>query len=123
MVLAAAVRQDRPMATTVTVGEPRGLRMPSAISMRWQRMLATHKLLIKNVAALRVRLSDRTESKDACARDIRKSSDEIESEATTQVDNGVLVLPVVRDQTRHSFLVNSPLLFGVLGDRGWRHES
>jgi hypothetical protein len=41
MVLAAAVRQDGPMATTVTEGEPQGLRMPSVTSMRWQRRLAT----------------------------------------------------------------------------------
>jgi hypothetical protein len=41
MVLAAAVRQDGPMATTVTEGEPRELRMPSATSMRWQGRLAT----------------------------------------------------------------------------------
>jgi hypothetical protein len=41
MVLAAAVRQDGQMATTVTEGEPRELRMPFATSMRWQRKLAT----------------------------------------------------------------------------------
>ena len=41
MVLAAAVRQDGKMATTVTEGEPRQLRMPFATSMAWQRKLAT----------------------------------------------------------------------------------
>ena len=41
MVLAAAVRQDGLMATTVTEGEPRKLRMPFATSMRWQGKLAT----------------------------------------------------------------------------------
>src|SRR6516162_8091877 len=41
MVLAAAVRQDGPMATTVTEGEPRESRTSSATSMRWQRKLAT----------------------------------------------------------------------------------
>ena len=41
MVLAAAARQDGKMATTVTEGEPRGLRMPSATLMRWRRKLAT----------------------------------------------------------------------------------
>ena len=43
MVLAAAVRQDGLMATTVTEGEPRELRMPFATSMRWQGKLATLK--------------------------------------------------------------------------------
>src|SRR6516225_9972536 len=41
MVLAAAVHQDGPMATTVTEGEPRESRTSSATSMRWQRKLAT----------------------------------------------------------------------------------
>jgi hypothetical protein len=41
MVLAAAARQDGQMATTVTEGEPRELRMPFATSMRWRRKLAT----------------------------------------------------------------------------------
>jgi hypothetical protein len=41
MVLAAAVRQDGPMATTVTEGGPRESWMPSATSMRWQGKLAT----------------------------------------------------------------------------------
>ena len=41
MVLAAAGRQDGPMATTVTEGEPRQLRMPFATSMPWQGKLAT----------------------------------------------------------------------------------
>jgi hypothetical protein len=40
-VLAAAVRQDGKMATTVTEGEPRRLRMLSATSMAWQRKLVT----------------------------------------------------------------------------------
>jgi hypothetical protein len=37
----AAVRQDALMATTVTEGEPRELRMPFATLMRWQGKLAT----------------------------------------------------------------------------------
>ena len=41
MVLAAVVRQDVQMATTVTEGEPRELRTSSATSMRWQGKLAT----------------------------------------------------------------------------------
>ena len=41
MVLAAVVRQDVQMATTVTQGEPRELRTSSATSMRWQGKLAT----------------------------------------------------------------------------------
>jgi hypothetical protein len=63
MVLAAAVRQDGPMATTVTEGEPRESRTSSATSIRWQRKLATfaetHEPLIKNVPAVRARLLDR----------------------------------------------------------------
>ena len=39
--LAAAVRQDGPMAITVTEGEPKESRMLSATLMSWQGKLAT----------------------------------------------------------------------------------
>jgi hypothetical protein len=56
MVLAAAVRQDGPMATTVTEGEPRELRMPFAASMRWQRKLATFAEANSTVLQIAVRV-------------------------------------------------------------------
>jgi hypothetical protein len=52
MVLAAAVRQDGLMATTVTEGEPRELRMPFATSMRWQGKLATFAECFANCRAV-----------------------------------------------------------------------